>query len=164
MVDIGNNEDWSISDYNGRRLTTIDGKEYLNQTAKMYYNSNDSAGTDNTLKIPKTKDGKQYSIESIAPEQKNVVLAVIHTIIKFLKKDKAYVPICATILGCGGTGKSYYKYNTVNHKKSDRIKCHLIDWSSIRRISVYCSRINVASFAQYRSFQARRHHYTESSG
>jgi hypothetical protein len=73
----------------------------------MYYNSNDSAGTDNTLKIPKTKDGKEYSIESMAPEQKNVVLAVIHTIIKFLKKDKAYVPIHATIMGCGGTGKSY---------------------------------------------------------
>jgi hypothetical protein len=74
----------------------------------MYYNSNDSAGTDNTLKIPKTKDGKEYSIESMAPEQKNVVLAVIHTIIKFLKNDKAHVPIRATIMGCGGTGKSYF--------------------------------------------------------
>ncbi len=82
-------------------------KEYLNQTSKMYYNSNDSAGTDNTLKISKTKDGKDYSIESIAPEQKNVVLAVIHTIITFLKNDKAYVPIRATIMRCGGTGKSY---------------------------------------------------------
>jgi hypothetical protein len=72
----------------------------------MYYNNNDSAGTDNTLKIPKTKYGKQYSIESVAPEKKNVVQAVIHTIIN-LKNVKAYVPICATILGCGGTGKSY---------------------------------------------------------
>jgi hypothetical protein len=33
-VDIGKNKDWSISDYKERRLTTIDGKEYLNQTAK----------------------------------------------------------------------------------------------------------------------------------
>ncbi len=32
----------------------------------------------------------------MVPEQKNVVLAVIHTIIEFLKNDKAYVPICAT--------------------------------------------------------------------
>jgi hypothetical protein len=72
----------------------------------MYYNSNDSAGTDNTLKIPKTKDGKEYSIESMAPEQKHVVLAVIHTIIKFLKNNKANFPIRATIMGCGGTGKS----------------------------------------------------------
>jgi hypothetical protein len=58
-VDIGKYKDWSGSNYKGRRLTTIDGKEYLNQTAKMYYNSNDSTGTDNTLKIPKTKDGKE---------------------------------------------------------------------------------------------------------
>ena len=32
---------------------------------------------------------------------------MIQTIIKFLKNNKAYVPIHATIMGCGGTGKSY---------------------------------------------------------
>ncbi len=69
-MDIGKNKDWSISNYKGRWLTTIDGKENLNQTAKMYYNSNDSADTDNTLKTPKTKDGNKYSIELMAPEQK----------------------------------------------------------------------------------------------
>jgi len=100
-VDIGKNKDWSFSNYKGMQLTTIDGKEYLNQTAKMYYNSNDSAGTGNTLKIPNTKDGKEYSIESMATEQNHVVLAVIHTIIKFLKNNKAYVPIHATIMRCG---------------------------------------------------------------
>jgi hypothetical protein len=100
-ADIGKNKDWSISNYKERRLTTIDGKEYLNQPAKMYYNSNDSAGTGNTLKIPNTKDGKEYSIESMATEQNHVVLAVIHTIIKFLKNNKAYVPIHATIMRCG---------------------------------------------------------------
>jgi hypothetical protein len=73
----------------------------------MYYNSNDSTSTDNTLKIPKTKDGKEYSFESMAPEQKNVVLAVIHTIVKFLQHDKMYVPIHGINVGCGGTGKSY---------------------------------------------------------
>ncbi len=46
MVDIGKNKDWSISNYKEKWLTTIDKKEYLNQTAKMYYNSNDSAGTE----------------------------------------------------------------------------------------------------------------------
>jgi hypothetical protein len=94
-------------DYKERQLTIIDGKEYLNQTTKMYYNSNDSAGTDNALKIPKTKDGNEYSIESMAQEQKQVVVAVIHTIIKFLKNDKVYVPIHETIMRCGGTGKFY---------------------------------------------------------
>ncbi len=43
----------------------------------------------------------------MAPEQKNVVLAVIHTIVKFLRNNKSYVPFRATIMGCGGTGKSY---------------------------------------------------------
>ena len=73
----------------------------------MYYNSKDSPDTDNNLKLPKTKDGKDYSIASLAPEQKIVVLAVIDTIVKFLKNDNDYVPIRATIMGCGGTGKSY---------------------------------------------------------
>ncbi len=109
-VDIGKNKDWSISNYKERRLTTIDGKEYLNQTAKMYYNSNDSAGTDNTLKITKTKDGKEYSIESMAPEQKNVVLAVIHTIKKFLKNDKTYFPIRATIVRAGRIKKYHSRW------------------------------------------------------
>jgi hypothetical protein len=69
-VYLGQDKDWLITDYNEECLTTIDGKEYLNQTAKLYYYSTDSANTDNTLKIPKTKDGKEYSIKSMAPEQK----------------------------------------------------------------------------------------------
>jgi len=106
-VDIGKQKDWSISDYNEERLTSIDGKEYLNQTAKLYYDSMNSPDTESTLKLPKTKDGKNYSIESMAPEQKIVVLAVIDSIVKFLRNDKNYVPIRATVMGCGGTGKSY---------------------------------------------------------
>jgi hypothetical protein len=57
----------------------------------------------------------------------------------------------------------YYKYNTDNHKKHDKIKCHLIYWSSIRCSSVQCSGINIASFAWDRSCQARRQHYAERS-
>ena len=70
MVDIGKNKDWSISNYKEERLTAIEGKEYLNQTAKLYYNSNDLVNADNTLKIPKTKDGKEYSIESMHQSKK----------------------------------------------------------------------------------------------
>jgi hypothetical protein len=61
-VGISKNKDWSISDYKKRRLTTIDGKEYLKQIANMYYSRDESTGTHNTLKVPKTKDGKEYSI------------------------------------------------------------------------------------------------------
>ncbi len=53
-VYLGQDKDWSITDYNEERLTTIDGKEYLNQTAKLYYDNNNSANTDNIMKIPKT--------------------------------------------------------------------------------------------------------------
>jgi hypothetical protein len=34
----------------------------------------------------------------------------------------------------------YYKCNTDNHKKHDKIKWHLIDWRSIWRSSVQCTR------------------------
>ena len=34
MVDIGQNKDWSISDFTERRNTTIDGKEYVDHIAK----------------------------------------------------------------------------------------------------------------------------------
>ncbi len=106
-VYLGEDKDWSITNYTEERLTTINGEEYLGETAKLYYDSNDSANPENTLKIPTTKDGKEYSIETMEIEQKNVVLAAIMTIVRFLRNDKHYTPLCATIMGCGGTGKSY---------------------------------------------------------
>jgi hypothetical protein len=36
-----------------------------------------------------------------------MVLAVIDTIIKFLWNEESYIPFRATVVGCGGTGKSY---------------------------------------------------------
>ncbi len=35
-----------------------------------------------------------------------MVLAVIDTIIKFLRNEESYIPFRATVVGCGGTGKS----------------------------------------------------------
>ncbi len=107
MVDIGKNKDWSITNYKQMRQITIDGKEYLTQITNMYYNNNKSIGTDKTLKIPRTTNGEEYSINSLASEQKKVVLAVIDTIIKFLWNEESYIPFRATVVGCGGTGKSY---------------------------------------------------------
>jgi hypothetical protein len=69
-VDIGKNKDWSINDYEQMRQTTIDEKEYLTQITYMYYNNNKSIGTDKTLKIPITKNGGVYLINSLASEQK----------------------------------------------------------------------------------------------
>ncbi len=55
-VDIGSDKDWSISDYGKQRLTTSDGKEYVTQTAKFYYNRYGAADTENTLNLPPKKD------------------------------------------------------------------------------------------------------------
>jgi hypothetical protein len=38
---------------------------------------------------------------------KKVVLAVIDTIIKFRRNEESYIPFRATVVGCGGSGKSY---------------------------------------------------------
>jgi hypothetical protein len=35
------------------------------------------------------------------------VIAAIDTIVKFLKNDKKYKPLQATVMRCGGTGKSF---------------------------------------------------------
>jgi hypothetical protein len=100
-VDIGKNKDWSITNYEQTRQTTIDRKEYLTQITNMYYNNNKSIGTDKTLKLPMTKNGEEYSINSLASEQKKVVLAVIDTVIKSLRNEESYIPFRATVVGCG---------------------------------------------------------------
>jgi hypothetical protein len=69
-VDIGKNTDWSITDYGQMHQTTIDRKEYLTQITNMYYNNDKSIVTDKTQKIPMTKNGDEYSINSLASEQK----------------------------------------------------------------------------------------------
>ncbi len=35
------------------------------------------------------------------------MIAAIDTIVKFLKNNKKYKPLQATVMGCGGTGKSF---------------------------------------------------------
>ena len=88
---------------------------------------------------------------------------MIDTIVKFFKNDKSYVPIRATIMGCGGTGKSYIINNTDNCKTDHKIKFHLNGWSFIGRSSVQCPRINIASFTWNRGYQTRGQYYTEGS-
>jgi hypothetical protein len=107
-VYLGQDKDLSNSDYLEKRETTINGEEYLSEITKLYYDSNDSTNHENTLKIPTTKDGKQYSIESKKMDWKIVVLAAVMTVVQFLRNDKHYIPLRTTIMGSGGgTGKSY---------------------------------------------------------
>ncbi len=107
-VDIGKDKDWSISDYREPCKSTIDGKEYIQQTTSLFYNQGDESGDGVVnLKIPLQKDGREYSLDSLCQEQRAVVLANVDTIVKFLKNDRSYKPLQATVMGCGGTGKSF---------------------------------------------------------
>jgi hypothetical protein len=103
MVDIGQNKDWSISDFTERRNTTIDGKEYVDHITKEYYNESH----DQIVEIPTQKDATAYTLDALSNQQQAVVLALIDTVVKFLNNDTNYKPLRATIMGCGGTGKSF---------------------------------------------------------
>ena len=62
---------------------------------------------DDKLFIPKKKDGSDYKIEDLNPEQQELVINAISTIVKFLTNDPTYKPLQATIMGYGGTRKSF---------------------------------------------------------
>jgi len=103
IVDIGQNKDWSICDYTESRNTTIDGKEYVDHIAKEYYNGSN----DQTIEIPTQKNTNGYTLDALSNQQQAVVLASIDTVAKFLNNDTNYKPLRATVMGCGGTGKSF---------------------------------------------------------
>ena len=103
-VDIGQKKDWLVSDFKEDQHTTIDGKEYIEQIAKQYYSD---IQVNNTLQIPTQKDGSDYLLRDLSKQQQAVVLASIDTIAKFLNNDTKYKPLRATVMGCGGTEKSF---------------------------------------------------------
>ena len=59
------------------------------------------------MHVPKKKDGSDFKLEDLSEEQRVIVLGAVDAIFKFLNNDEDYVPFRATILGCGGTGKSF---------------------------------------------------------
>jgi hypothetical protein len=73
----------------------------------LYYSRYGAADTENTIRLPKNKDGNEYTINSMDTEQQHVVLAAVNTILRFLRNDNKYIPLQTTVMGCGGTGKSY---------------------------------------------------------
>lgn len=106
-VDIGEDIDWTTLRFSGERNTQIDGENWMNYTTKKFYKSSQDQqifGTE--VVIPKDKAGKEFNVDS-SKEQREIVYAVMDTIIKFLTNDPSYKPLRATIMGCGGTGKSY---------------------------------------------------------
>ncbi len=60
------------------------------------------------LKYLYKRKEKEYSLDDLSQEQREVVLAtVVDTIVKLLNNDKSYKPLQAKVMGCGGTGKSF---------------------------------------------------------
>ena len=107
-VDIGTNHDWSDSGYRERRETKVKGGDWVDQIRTQQEKAiRDQAMAVDNLVIPTQRDGRPYDIETMSTEQKKIVYAAIDTIIKFLNNDPTYRPMRATVMGSGGTGKSY---------------------------------------------------------
>jgi hypothetical protein len=87
-VDIGENKDWSISDYLEDCPITIEGDVYLDAITGQYYDDENIHKSKTRIEIPKQKDGSKYSLKNLSKQQQAVVIASIDTIVKFLKNDK----------------------------------------------------------------------------
>jgi len=106
-VDIGLNHNWSIPFFKKERKTKVPGETYI-QWAKdqAATNAQECSNTDDNLEIPK-KNGEKYKVENLSTQQRVVALAVIDTVWKFITNADDYKPLRATVMGSGGTGKSY---------------------------------------------------------
>ncbi len=60
-----------------------------------------------TLVIPKKSKNQQYTLNTLNKEQKIIFICTLEAVVKFLTNDKKYKTLRATVVGCGGTGKSY---------------------------------------------------------
>lgn len=102
---IGIDHDWSsrfFTDGDRKRTTRADctWTEYLKE---QFYGS----GVDTKVHLPLKKDGTGYKLDDLNMEQQTIVICALDAIIKFLNNDPEYRPFRATVVGCGGTGKSF---------------------------------------------------------
>ena len=106
-VDLGIDHDWSTSFFKGQRANNLMRPDLYTSYLQEVFYGNDTEKTTRDLIIPLKKDGSTYELEDLNEEQQIVVLCAMEAIIKFLTNDPTYVPLRATIIGCGGTGKSF---------------------------------------------------------
>ena len=107
-VDIGTDYDWTDSTYKEPRQTRIDGSDYVDKIRSVHDKAiRDQASATGKLVIPAQRNGEAYDVEHMSGEQKHIVYTAVDTIIKFLNNDPSYKPMRATIMGSGGTGKSF---------------------------------------------------------
>jgi hypothetical protein len=62
-VDIGQNKDWSISDFKEILRTTIEGKKYVKEITKQYHNDSKDH---NNIQIPAQKEESDYTLNALS--------------------------------------------------------------------------------------------------
>lgn len=106
-VDLGIDHDWSKTHFQGQRSPDrLPPEEYVKYLKDVFYGESSSSSPEPLL-IPKRPDGDEYLLSHLNPQQQTVVICALEAVIKFLTNDESYRPLRATIMGCGGTGKSY---------------------------------------------------------
>ena len=103
--DIGRNHDWSVPFYKGKRAPdTMEGTLYTEYLKEVFYGDQTK---DDKVVIPRNRNGQHYDIEDMNKEQQTIVICAMEAVVKFLTNDSTYKPLRATVVGCGGTGKSF---------------------------------------------------------
>ena len=106
-VDIGTDIDWTERTFSEDRDILEEGEEWVTTVRECQEEAmQKQASSVNNLVIPTQKDGTPYSVKG-SPQQEEIVYTAVDTIIKFLDNDPSYRPMRATVMGCGGTGKSH---------------------------------------------------------
>jgi len=104
-VSMGLDKNWS--DY-VRQKELCNGKDWITYAQEQAFELNRiDVTSDDDLNIPTQSNGKPYTIEALSEEQQDIVIRSVDTIIKFLNNDPSYTPFRATVMGGGGTGKSF---------------------------------------------------------
>ena len=107
-VDIGTDFDWTDSVYKEERKTQIDGRDWVDKIRSEQEKAiSEQASASGKLVIPIQRNGEGYDVDQMSKEQQDIVYTAVDTIIKFLNNDPSYKPMRATIMGSGGTGKSF---------------------------------------------------------
>ncbi|KAL3799034.1 hypothetical protein HJC23_005173 [Cyclotella cryptica] len=133
--DVGLEHDWTVTSSSHMiRDTTVSGDLYMewikNRYVKAYCTDNDTNDEHDHNNTDYTMDANnQYNFDTLSADQKNIALATIITIFKFLSNAHDYNPLRATVLGAGGCGKSHL-IHTIQQ---------LIDNYCRGNMSCYCS-------------------------
>jgi hypothetical protein len=101
---IGIDYDWSKRVFKGiRGIGTTMGETFPDYLKDFFYGTAQSTH----IHVPQKKNKSDYILEDLNFEQQSVVICALDAVIKFVNNDPTYEPLRATVVGCGGTGKSF---------------------------------------------------------